>query len=85
MSRQKNSILINEHALNRETLPLTNVYRVYNDALGLTNNFFFTPLTVKHMEKNLDITKPRFSKQIWALRYIEVPLYTCNPNMWQKS
>ena len=37
------------------------------------------------MEKNLGITKPRFSKQIWAVRYIEVPLYTCNPNMWQKS
>ena len=35
------------------------------------------------MEKNLDITKPRFSEQILALRYIEVPLY--NPNMWHSK
>ena len=25
---------------------------------------FFTPVIVKYMEKNLDTTKPRYSKQI---------------------
>ena len=40
--------------------------------------FFFTPVIVKHMEKNLNIMKPRYSKQILpfpqvALRYLEGP------------
>ena len=38
---------------------------------------FFTLVIVKCMEKNLDITKPRYSESFTsplALHYIEVPL-----------
>ena len=34
-----------------------------NEVLDLTNDFF-APEIVKHMEKNLDIKKPRYSEQI---------------------
>ena len=37
---------------------------LYNEVLGITNNFLFIPAIVKYMKKNLDITKPRYSKQI---------------------
>ena len=36
---------------------------LYNEVLHITNNFF-TPVIVKYMKKNLDITKPRYSEQI---------------------
>ena len=41
-------------------------------------SIFFTPATVKDIEKNLDITKPHYSEKKFAgpsaLRYFEVPL-----------
>ena len=34
---------------------------LYNEVLSKT--IFFTPIIVKYMEKNVDITKPRYSDQ----------------------
>ena len=48
---------------------------LYNKVLGKT--IYFAPGVVKYMEKNLDITKPRYSEQIVSplvIRYIQVPL-----------
>lgn len=39
----------------------------YNEVLSMTNDFFFTPVVVKYMEKYLDITKTRYSGQIWPV------------------
>ena len=36
---------------------------LYSGVLGIMN-YFFTPAVVKYLEKNLDITKPRYSEQI---------------------
>ena len=36
---------------------------LYNEVLCITNSFF-TPVIVKYMKKNLDITKPCYSEQI---------------------
>ena len=33
---------------------------LYSEVLGIKNDFFI-PVIVKYMEKNLDITKPRYS------------------------
>ena len=35
---------------------------LYNEVLSETNDFLY-PIIVKYMEKNLDITKPRYSAQ----------------------
>ena len=43
-----------------------------NEDLGMTISF--TPVIVKYMKKNLDITKPLYSEQILPVAYIEVPL-----------
>ena len=42
-------------------------------------NYFLNPSNIKYIEKNLDITKPCYSKDILiasllALHYIEAPL-----------
>ena len=47
---------------------------LYNEVLGITNDFF-TPVIVKCMEKNLDRTKPRYSERI-----LPVPLYMSKIN-----
>ena len=39
-------------------LAITNLYEV----LGITNDFLYPPIIVKYMKKNLDITKPCYSK-----------------------
>ena len=36
---------------------------LYSGVLGIMNDFY-TPAVVKYLEKNLDITKPRYSEQI---------------------
>ena len=48
----------------QRNLDITNLYEV----LGITNDFLYPPIIVKYMKKNLDITKPRYSKNI-----LEVP------------
>ena len=42
-------------------LDITNLYIMKS---SLERTIFFTPVIVKHMEKKLDITKPRYSEQI---------------------
>ena len=37
---------------------------LYSKVFGITNDFL-CPVIIKYMEKNLDITKPRYSEQIW--------------------
>ena len=55
----------------QQNLDITNLYisNLYVTNLGITKylgrtNVFFTPVTVKYMTKNLDITKPRYSEHI---------------------
>ena len=43
---------------------LTTVEQLYNEVLSVKRTIFFSLVTVKYMEKNLDVTKPRYSKQI---------------------
>ena len=41
---------------------------LYNDVHGIANDLIFsTPVIVRYMKKNLDITKPRYSEQIWPV------------------
>ena len=46
---------------------------------SIWRTIFFTPVTVKYMKKNMDITKPLYREQIlpvpWHFVIIEVPLY----------
>ena len=37
---------------------------LYNEVLDIANDFLYPSIIVKYMEKNLDITKPRYSEQI---------------------
>ena len=37
---------------------------LYNEVVENNERFFHTPVTVKYMKENLDITKPRYSEQI---------------------
>ena len=39
----------------------------YNEVLGITGTIFVTPIIVKYMKKNLDITKPRNNEQILSV------------------
>ena len=43
---------------------LTTEWNLYFAKSSVKRTIFFTLVTVKYMEKNLDITKPRYSKQI---------------------
>ena len=73
MSRQKNSILINEHALNREPVPLTILCKIF---LGKTNWIF----VINHVLENkvLDLWVRRDCP--WCVRLMSTVWYLSD--MW---
>ena len=46
---------------------------LYNEVLGKTIDFLHTPI-LKYMKKNLDITKPRYSEQIFPVTLVLQPM-----------
>ena len=45
-------------------IPLHYITNLYTRKFSVYRTIFFTPVMVKYMENNLDITKPRYSEQI---------------------
>ena len=58
---------------------------LHNEVLGKTNKFFFllfNPVIVKDMKKNVDITKPRYSKQILPVPWV-ISRFHCRTATYQ--
>ena len=54
---------------------------LHQDVLGKTNKFF-TPVVIKDMKKNVDITKPRYSKQILPVAWV-ITRFHCRAATYQ--